>query len=113
MKKENIRDMDQISYRLLSFIYFSHLFIARILGYITDQNLTVFTIKDMTLFEILEADWDIFQDLTKNNIRVSLNSLYGHIHQLLSSVDYFPTYNSFQTFEKFFNQKKGRNASLS
>ena len=105
MKKENIRDMDQISYRLLSFIYFSHLFIARILGYITDQNLTVFTIKDMTLFEILEADWDIFQDLTKNNIRVSLNSLYGHIHQLLSSVDYFPTYISFQTFEKFFNQK--------
>ena len=105
LRKEKIRNLEQISYRILSFIYYSHLFISCVLGYITLDNLKMFNIRDMTLFEVLETDWDIIQDLSKNNIRIILNILYGHIYQLFCGVDYFNTLFSFETFEKLFDQK--------
>ena len=105
LRRDNVRNMGQISYRLLSFIFYSHLFISRILGYINDEDLKIFTIKDMTLFQVLEANWDMIQDLSKINIREILNILYGQIYQLFTGVDYFPTVNSFQTFENIFDQK--------
>ena len=105
IRREKIRNLEQISYRILSFIYYSHLFISRILGYISDDNLSIFIINDLTLFQILETNWDIIQELCKVNIRIVLNVLYGQIYQLFSGVDYFGTLNSFQTFEEIFNQK--------
>ena len=70
-------------------MYYSHLFISRILGYITDINLNIFAIKDMTLFQTLETNWDIIQELSNKNIRIILNVLYGPIYQLFSGVHYF------------------------
>ena len=34
-----MRELNQISYRMLSFIFFSYLFYAKILGYIDDNNI--------------------------------------------------------------------------
>ena len=109
LRKDNIRNMGQISYRLLSFIFYSHLFISKILGYISDNDLNMFTIKDLSLFQILEANWDIIQELSKINIRIILNSLYNQIYQLFTSVDYFSTIYSFETFENAFDQRVKNN----
>ena len=109
LKKEKIRNLDQISYRVLSFIYYSHLFISSCYQYITYEDINMFIIKDLSLFQTIEADWDIIQDLSKINIRILLNVLYSHIYQLLCGVDYFPTLNSFENFEKIFNQTINNN----
>ena len=110
VRREKIRELDEISYRILSFIYYSHIFISRILGYINDNDLNMFIIKDMTLFEILETNWDIIQELTSTtNIRIVFNILYTHIYQLFCGVNYFPTLSSYETFERFFNQKIKQN----
>ena len=109
LRREKIRNLDQISYRILSFIYYSHLFIAKIKGYIHDVELNNFTIKDLTLFQILEENWNIIQDLSNKNIRIILNILYGHIYQLFSGVHYFDTLFSFESFENLFDQKIKQN----
>ena len=105
LRREKIRNLEQISYRILSFIYYSHLFISSIFGYITDINLNIFAIKDMTLFQTLETNWDIIQELSNKNIRIILNVLYGPIYQLFSGVHYFASLQSFESFENLFNQK--------
>jgi hypothetical protein len=105
LRREKIRNLDQISYRILSFIFYSHLFIAKIRGYIQDVELNIITIKDLTLFQILEENWDIIQDLSNKNIRIILNILYGHIYQLFSGVQYFGSLFTFESFENLFDQK--------
>ena len=105
LRREKIRNLEQFSYRLLSFIYYSHIFISRVMGYINDENLINFGVKDLTLFEVLEADWDIMQDLCQKNIHIILNILYGSIYQIFYSVDYFYSIGPFEYFENLFNQR--------
>ena len=38
-ENKNVRELNQISYRMLSFIFFSYLFYAKILGYIDENNI--------------------------------------------------------------------------
>ena len=38
-ENKNVRELNQISYRILSFIFFSYLFSAKILGYINDNTI--------------------------------------------------------------------------
>ena len=109
LKREKIRDFTQIPYRTINFILFSHLFISRILNYISNDNVSIFTVKDMTIFESLEADWDILDELLKEknirNVQIFLNVIYQNVYQLIDSCQFFGTSQTFKMFESLCEQK--------
>jgi hypothetical protein len=49
LKRELIRGMEQIPFRIINFLLFSHLFISRVLNYISNDNLSIFIVKGMTI----------------------------------------------------------------
>ena len=109
LKREPVRGLSQITFRTLNFILSSHLLISRILNYITEENLNIFTVKDMTIFEMLETDWDILEDLLKEKkikkVQIYLNIIYPQAFNFIDSSQFFKDENSFKLFESLFEQK--------
>jgi len=109
LKREPVRGLTQITYRTLNFILNSHLFISRILNYISEENLNIFTVKDMTIFEMLETGWDIIEDLLKEkkikDVQIYLNIIYPHVYNIIDSCEFFEEFNKFKLFESLFEQK--------
>ena len=103
LKLENIRNLEVIPFRIINFILFSHLFISRLLNYITDENLKIFTVKGISLFESLEADWDILDKFLKQkkikNVQIFLNAIFPEIQILINSCDYFENFQKYKIFE--------------
>jgi hypothetical protein len=52
-KNKTVRNLSKISYRLLNFILFNHIFFANCVGYLDDENLKVLT-KEMNCLEIIQ-----------------------------------------------------------
>ena len=61
---------------------FFHL--SRVLNYINVGDLNLFTVKDTSIFESLEIDWDILDEFLKEkkikNIQIFFNVLYLYIY---------------------------------
>ena len=106
LKREKIRDLTQIPYRILNFIYYSHLFISKIFNYISENNLSIFQVKDMDIFESLETDWDILDELLKEkkikNPQIFLNIIYSNVYQLFNNIQFFKTDEKCKNFEILF-----------
>ena len=109
LKRENIRDLEQIPFRTINFILFSYLFFSKILFYISELNLNIFQVKDMTLFESLEADWDILEELLKEkkikSVQIFFNVIYPEVYQLIDSCQFFENSQKSKLFETLFQQK--------
>ncbi len=109
LKRKGIRGLEQIPYRLLNFLLFSHLFISRVLNYINVGDLNIFAVKDTSIFESLEIDWDILDELLKEkkikNIQIFFNVLYPYIYQLINNCQFFETEQKNKDFESSFQQK--------
>ena len=109
LKREKVRGLEQIPFRILNFVLFSHLFISRALNFISDDNLSNFKVKDMSIFESLEIDWDILDELLKEkkikNVQIFLNILYPNIYQLIDNCQFFENDQKYKIFESLFQQK--------
>ena len=87
---KNVRNLSEISFRLLNFITYSHLFFANCLGYINDYFLGEnCLVKNMTCLEILEKDWDIMEELLKQkgilSIQIFMNLIFSKISNLIKN----------------------------
>ena len=84
---ETIRNMNNITYRLLNFILYSFLFYSNIKGDLNDNCLNKYIIDSMTCFEIIEEDWKLMEaNLQKINIRnveLFLNLIFDEIIEKL------------------------------
>ena len=79
-KKENkqIRFLsNQISYRLLNFILYSHLFFAEIMNGIKIQP---FLPKNMNIIDVLQEDWDLLKTALKDkDIKIFINLIFKEL----------------------------------
>ena len=65
-KNKSIRKMSKISYRLLNFILFNHLFFANCLGYISNEQLKEgLLIQGMNCLEIIQSNWNLLEEALK------------------------------------------------
>ena len=84
---EIIREMNNITYRLLNFILYSFLFYSNIKGDLSDKHLKKYIIDSMTCFEMMEEDWKLMEtNLQKYNIRsveIFLNLIFDDIIEKL------------------------------
>ena len=73
-----IRNMDNLTYRIMNFILYSHIFYSNI---IYEENFENLSIEEMSIFNILENDWDRIEEIIKdknniNNINEFMNIIY-------------------------------------
>ena len=98
-----IREMSEISYRLLNFILYSFIFYSNIEGFIKDKNMSKYEVKTMTCFDILENNWKFLeQSLNYKNykIEIFLNIIFKSIIEKLNKAENFINKQDEINFEK-------------
>ena len=104
LKKDNkiIRNLSQVSYRLLNFILYSHLFFAKL--YTENKKFDNFLPKNMNWKKILTECWELLKiELNKNNIstiEVFMNYIFFDIFTELNQQSKINDYQTFIDFEK-------------
>ena len=89
-KNKSIRKMSKISYRLLNFILFNHLFFSNCLEYISDEDLeNNFLIDEMNCLEIIQSNWNLLEEALKENnlssIQAFMNIIFKDLSELISN----------------------------
>ena len=81
--KQNLmnRKIDDLTFRVLNFILYAHIFYSNIIGIITDEEIKNISIDEMSIFNILEEDFKITQTLIKayneiKDIKEFMNIVY-------------------------------------
>ena len=102
-RKDNVRTMDEISFRLLNFILYSHLFVSNILGNINDEEMRNYTHGTFTCLRLIEKNWEIIETILNekgiNNIKIFMNIIFDKLSVLLNSIEDMSTIEKRQEFE--------------
>ena len=103
LKKTNkvIRDLSQVSYRLLNFILYSNLFFARI--YTENKKFDSFLPKNMSWISMLTTCWKLlekeFYKKNINSIELFMNYIFFDLFNLLNKQEEIKTYEILEKFE--------------
>ena len=106
-RNKNVRNLNELSYRILTYLIYSHLFFANCLNYIDDDNLEKkYLIKDMKCIEILEKDWDLIQENLQEkgiqSIQIFMNLIFKRVSELIKNCEFLTEDNLRNTFEDKF-----------
>lgn len=105
-KNKWMRQMNQITYRLLSLILYSLLHFANMLNFITTNTLKTMLTEEKTCFYI-KSNWEILsQELIKLNINnpyIFLNMIFSDIETAISQHSSFNTKEERNAFEQSIN----------
>ena len=108
LNNKKTRNLDNISYRILSFIFYSILYYNNIIGVINDNNIKNYFISDKNIFEILNILWDALKSLLAqkgiNNIKIFMNSLFPKINNLIINTEITNTKEKRLNFELQFSK---------
>ena len=78
-----IRNMDNLTYRIMNFILYSHIIYSNI---ISEEDLENLLIEEMSIFNILENDWDSIQEIIKDNNNINnINEFMNIIYYILEN----------------------------
>ena len=103
------RNIDALTFRILNFILYSHIFYSNIIEVISDENIKKLQIEDMSIFNILEEDYKIIQELIKNfnninDIKEFMNIIYYALEKdIEESEEIFETKEKRKIFEEKIN----------
>ena len=85
----NIRKLSTISYRLLYFILYNHLFYANCLKYISDEDLKEYLTDNMTCIEMIQSTWNILEEELKEknilSIQAFMNLIFKDLSELITN----------------------------
>ena len=92
-RDKKVRKLNELSFRILNFILYSHLFFANCLGFISDINLDKYLIKDMKCIDIIKKDWEFIQEILQKkgiqSIQIFMNLIFKRLSQLIKNCEYF------------------------
>ena len=98
------RNISEITYRILNFILFNHLFYANCLKYIKDEELkNNFLIENMNCVEIIQSNWNILEEALKerniSSTQAFLNLIFKDLSELISNCGMIKTEKELNEFE--------------
>ena len=109
-KNSSVRNMNNITFRVLNFILYSFLLGSYILGNLTDEESKIYLVENLfphTLFGVIKKGWELLNISLKNigfeNIQIFMNMIFD------KTVEIMEKYNSINTVEKFDNFEKEMN----
>ena len=108
-ERTDIRKMNILTYKIMHFILFSHLFFINCIGLLNDDNFKKeYCVENMSCIEILEADWNYIKEYLKENggfiIQIYLHYIFEPLIQIFeNSSSSFKTPELRNNFEKEVN----------
>ena len=109
-RNDPVRNLHNITYRLLNFILYSNILGAFILNYLNNQEMSNFLIEFLepyTLFGIIKKDWSILNNSLKEigieNIQIFINIIFDKIIDLMINLESANTQDKFESFENSIN----------
>ena len=103
--QENVREMNEMTYRFLNFVLYSILFYSNIEGFIKDKYLKKYLINNMSCFEIMEKNWGIIYTLLENiPVETFLNLIFPEIIQKFINCGLFKISEDAINYEKSINE---------
>ena len=86
-KDKTIRKLSNIGYRLLNFIAYSHLFYSFCMGKLERNKLDEYLIKNCSILEIIEIDWNLLKEALKEknieSIQIFINMIFQDLIKLI------------------------------
>ena len=103
-RNKKIRKLNDLSYRILNFINYSHLFFANCLGYISNADLEKhFLIKGMKCIEIIAKEWELIEEILQQkniqSIQIFMNLIFKRLSNLIKFCEYFIDVDQRNNFE--------------
>ena len=84
-KNKTIRKISKITYRLLNFILYNHLFFANCLDYISNEDLeSNCLVEGMNCLEIIQSNWNLLEEALKEKNIPSIQAFMNIIFKELS-----------------------------
>ena len=84
----NIRNINELSFRIMNYIIYSHLLVSNILDILNDFDMTNYFSEETSCFNIMLSNWNKIQELLNqmgvNNIQIFMNIIFGKIIQIIS-----------------------------
>ena len=103
-QNKKVRNLSNIGYRLLNFISYCHLFFSYCTGYISEENLKKYLIKNTDILRIIELDWNFLEESLRqkniNPIQIFMNMIFKKLSKLISECKCFKIENERINFEK-------------
>ena len=115
LKNKEIRGLNQVSYRLLSFIFYSNLYFAEKLNYLSNENVKDYLLRmkngqndnSINCFEILKIGYKLLKDELSNKginqIQIYLNMIYPKLKELIQNINEIDTIQKRRNFENEIN----------
>ena len=86
-QNKKVRNLSNIGYRLLNFISYCHLFFSYCIGYISEENMKKYLIKNTDILRIIEIDWNLLKEsLQRKNvwsIQIFMNLIFKKLSKLI------------------------------
>ena len=102
-RKIKVRNLDELSFRLLNYILYSHLFYANLLGYISDEEIRIYTYGEFNCIKLIEKNYEIIKNILKekgiNNIKSFMNVIFDKINELMRNIGDMSTIEKREEFE--------------
>ena len=106
-QNKKVRNLSNIGYRLLNFISYCHLFYAYCLDSITENKMKEFLIENMTIFQIIETDWNLLKEsLQQKNvgeIKIFMNMIFKKLSKKIKECQYLSNPEERDKFEEEVN----------
>ena len=86
-KTQLFRNTTELTYRILHFILYSHLFFSNALDCLSDEEIENYCVENMNCMEILEKDWEFIEDCLKkegiSKIQIFFNYIFKDFVNIL------------------------------
>jgi len=106
-RRKKIRVLNELPYRILSFILYSHLWVANLIGNLSDEELSQYTHGEYTCFRSIEKNWEIIDEILKeneiNNTKGFINIIFKDISNMIKECQSLDTFEKRQEFEEKIN----------
>ena len=115
MKNKDVRYLNQVSYRLLNYIFYSNLYFAEKLNYLSNENVKDYLLRmknekndnSINCFEILKIGYKLLKDELSNKginqIQIYLNMIYPKFKELIENINEINTIEKRRNFENEIN----------
>ena len=102
-RNNNVRTLDEISFRILNFILYSHLLFSNILGNLKDNDLKLYINDKLNAWNIIIKDWEIIEEILNEkgiqNIKSFMNIIFFKIINLMRQIKDTSTIEKRENFE--------------
>ena len=103
---KKIRNLNPLSFRILHYIIYSHIFFANCLDYISKNDLKKYLIEGMNCIQIIEKDWGFIENLLQQkgikSIQIFMNLIFKRVSEIIKKYDYLADENYRNSFEDQF-----------